>query len=78
VKEELVNELTGEVRAAPDYIAHLRTLERAIVRLDDTIASQKANLKQAKYARDAAVSDLRAVIREHNVVAPGRRGKKRR
>jgi hypothetical protein len=57
---EFINELTGEVTAPADYIAHLRILERTIVRLDDTIAGLQSNLKQAKQGRDAAVSDLRA------------------
>jgi hypothetical protein len=70
---EFINELTGEVTAPADYIAHLRILERTIVRLDDTIAGLQSNLKQAKQGRDAAVSDLRAAVREIKILAPSHR-----
>ena len=63
-RESIVNELTGEVRLPAEFVRELREVERAIFRLDNTIATFKADLKAAKMEREKAIGALRSMVRE--------------
>ncbi len=72
-RESIVNELTGEVSLPAEFVASLRTVERSIFRLDNTIAAYKADLKAAKMEREKAIANLRAMVREAKMDARARR-----
>jgi hypothetical protein len=72
-EEKFVNELTAEAMTPAEFVASLRVMERAVQRLDDTIASLRAELKAAKQGRDRAVSDMRSAIREIKELEKARR-----
>lgn len=68
--EMIVVEQTGESFDSPsDYLAHQRRLEREIHRMDDAIASFKAELSSAKKEREQRVGELRTLIREAKIAA---------
>ncbi|HVL67190.1 MAG TPA: hypothetical protein VM364_07995 [Vicinamibacterales bacterium] len=71
---DIVNELTGETSTLPELLASMRSTERAIQRLDDTICAFSAELKAAKQAREKAIAELRSIIREVKILerGPGR------
>lgn len=65
--ESIVNELTGEASTPEELLAQLRSVERSISRLDDTIFTFAAELRAAKQAREKAVAELRSIVREVKV-----------
>ena len=67
--DSILNEVTGEMSGLADYVGRLRTLERAIDRLDNAFASLKIDVKMTKQARDKAIGELRAAVREAKVMA---------
>jgi len=62
--DELLNGLTGEIVGLADFLATSRTIEREIGRLDRAIADNKEEGKDLKLAREKAVKDLRAHVRD--------------
>lgn len=81
-RDELVNELTGETLTLANYVDQVRSIERQIFRLDNTIADLKSSVKAAREDRDKAVSALRSAAREIKLLtrggkAPGPRGRLR-
>lgn len=74
---DLVHQLTGEVLSVEEYLDASRVIEREIGKLDRALVDCKEESKELKMAREKAVKDLRAIVREMNVVAPrGRRGRR--
>jgi hypothetical protein len=67
-RDRVVNQRTGVVDTASEYVENLRALERAVQRLDDDIAIMHADLKAAKEAREKAVAQMRSAIREGTVL----------
>lgn len=78
---ELLNELTGEVVDAAEHFATSRAIARDIERLDRAIRDNKAEGKDLKDAREAAVKELRAHVRDVGPLEPAspspRRARKR-
>jgi molecular chaperone GrpE (heat shock protein) len=66
--DRVVNQRSGEVDTASEYLENLRALERAVQRLDDDLAVLHADLKAAREAREKAVAQIRAAIREGAVL----------
>ncbi len=79
--DELINELTGEVVDADEHFQTTREIARDIERLDRAIRDNKAEGKDLKDAREAAVKDLRAHVRDigplPSAPAPSRKGRSR-
>lgn len=69
--DTLVNELTGETMSLGHFVSESRSIERQIFRLDNTINDLKSSLKAAKEDRIKAVSALRAIVRESQLIAAG-------
>lgn len=64
MRDELVNELSGEVMTLREYVDRGRALERAIFRLDNSINDLKSSLKAAKEEKLKAIAELRSNARE--------------
>lgn len=68
IAQSFINETSGEVATPAEYLDQLRTLERAVGRLDMTIVTLKGDLKVAKLAKEKAVADLRYAVSEAKVL----------
>lgn len=72
--DELLNELTGEVVDAAEHFATSRAIARELERLDRAIRDNKEEGKELKDAREQAVKELRAHVRDVGPLASsGRR-----
>ena len=67
-QETVVNRRSGEVAAPSEYLANLREVEANIAHADEEILAAKAALKHAKDAREKLVAQLRAAVREGQVL----------
>lgn len=72
--ESVVNQRTGEVEKPSEYVANLRAMEQDIAHLDDEIGEAKSALKALRDQREEKVADLRAAIREGQVLPLLERG----
>jgi len=66
--DRVVNQRSGLVDTASEYVENLRALELAVQRLDDDITILHADLKAAKEGREKAVAQMRTAIREGAVL----------
>jgi hypothetical protein len=66
--ESIVDQRTGVVNAASEYVENLRALEREVQRCDDAIADLKDSMKEAKARREKAIAQMRSAIREGKVL----------
>ena len=67
-KDSVVNHQTGEVSTPSEFLMNLRQIEVSIARCDDEIGALRADLKRVRDARENLVAQLRAGIRDGEVL----------
>lgn len=67
-KDSVVNQHTGEVSTPSEFLMNLRQIEVGIARCDDEIGELKADLKRVRDARENLVVQLRAGVRDGEVL----------
>lgn len=76
--DELLNEVTGEVVDAAEHLATSRAIARELERLDRAIRNNKEEGKDLKDAREQAVKELRAHVRDVGLLASAPASSRRR
>ena len=65
---EIVDQRTGEITETSEYLTNLRNLEELIAASDEKITRLKDELKAAREVRERAVEQLRAGVRDGQVL----------
>lgn len=68
LKDSFVDRRTGEMSAPSEFLENLRAIETNIVRVDEEIDQLKDALKHARDTREDLVTQLRAAVREGQVL----------
>jgi predicted Ser/Thr protein kinase len=67
-RDTIVDKRTGETASPTEFLETLRAIERDLVRADEDIAGMQDDLKAARAAREQLVLQLRAAVREGQVL----------